>query len=77
MGDEGTQVLEASGRQALGAGLDQDVADGSGFDGAGQNGKSRAVGGGLAEQLVLGATADDVDGADGLAGDYFTLKKHE
>src|SRR5437016_10166612 len=41
--------------------LDEDVADGGGFDGAGDDGAPAGIGGHLVEQFVLAAAADNVD----------------
>ena len=54
-----------------GHGLDEDVADGGGFDGAGDDGAIAGVGGELIEQFVSAAAANDVDCADLSAEDVF------
>ena len=52
----------------MGAGLDQQVAQGGGLDRAGDDAATGGVGDELAEQGVLGAAADDVDDVDPAAG---------
>src|SRR6188474_3475436 len=46
---------------AQGHGLDEEVAGGRGFGGAGDDGFAAGIGGHLVEQFVLAAAADDVD----------------
>ena len=49
---------------AAGADLDEEVAQGGGFDGAGDDGPLAGIGGELVEDGALGAAADDVDDLD-------------
>ena len=51
----------------MGSRLNHNVPDGRCLDRTGKNGQPGAVGGELAEQLVLGAASDDVDDADALS----------
>lgn len=57
--------------RAGGHGLDEDVADGGGFGGAGDDGAVAGIGGGLVEEFVAAAAAYDVDGGDFLFEDIF------
>ena len=59
--DEVAQRLERSGHEARCPRLHEHVAERRRLDGAGEHGEPRPVGGALAEQLVEGAAADDVD----------------
>ena len=61
---------------AVGDGLHHHVADGGGFDGAGDDAAAGGVGGHLAEQRVLRAAADDVDRLDPAADQLFQAAQH-
>src|SRR3546814_13473112 len=69
-GDRGAQGLQRSIRAepAVRARLNEDVPERGGLDGPRENGQPRAVGGGLAQQLVERAATDDVDDVDVAVG---------
>jgi hypothetical protein len=62
--------------RAGGHGLHHHVADGGGFDRAGDDAAVAGVGGELAELPVEGAAADDVDRANLGVGEFFQVAEH-
>ena len=66
--DQRPQRLEVAGRAPRRAGLDEHVAERGRLDRTGEHRQPAGVGGQLAEQLVAGAAADEVDDVDVAAG---------
>jgi hypothetical protein len=57
--------------------LDDEVAEGGGLDGAGEDGALAGVGCELVEELILGSAADDVDGVDAAGGEGLEIAEDE
>jgi hypothetical protein len=71
--DTAPEVLELAVGKAGSPGLDEDVADGSGFDRSGKHGPPGPVGDELAQESVLAGAADQVDHADRLSTEPFDV----